>query len=250
MRRVELTSVALVVERQGKGEPLLLLHDGGSTATHDFGPLIPHLARRHDVIAPDLRGHGGSTAVSDAVRFSWPAIVRDLKELLDTLAIERATVAGVGDGATAALQLAIRQGERVNALVAAGARSHVGDDDILRLDALRPQNLRAGAPSVAERLARLHGSGWETLMDRYVASFRIDRAFLDARHDAKKVSCPTLLFHGANDPLTPASHAETLAAAIPGSRLALVDAGRAVQKTAEFAERLAGFKPGISSRSS
>ena len=43
---------------------------------------------------------------------------------------------------------------------------------------------------------------------------------VDLRADAPKVQCPTLLIHGAADPLMPLGAAEALAALIPGARLA------------------------------
>ncbi|MFN4326950.1 MAG: alpha/beta fold hydrolase [Azonexus sp.] len=46
---------------------------------------------------------------------------------------------------------------------------------------------------------------------------------VDLRADAPRVACPTLLVHGAADPLMPLGAAEALAALIPGARLAVFD---------------------------
>ncbi|WP_295006803.1 alpha/beta fold hydrolase [uncultured Dechloromonas sp.] len=46
---------------------------------------------------------------------------------------------------------------------------------------------------------------------------------VDLRADAAKVACPTLLVHGAADPLMPLAAAEALAALIPGAQLARFD---------------------------
>lgn len=46
---------------------------------------------------------------------------------------------------------------------------------------------------------------------------------VDLRPDAAKVACPTLLVHGAADPLMPLGAAEALAALIPGAQLACFD---------------------------
>ena len=43
---------------------------------------------------------------------------------------------------------------------------------------------------------------------------------VDLRPDLGRIAAPTLLIHGTNDPLMPLGAAETLAAAIPGARLA------------------------------
>lgn len=46
---------------------------------------------------------------------------------------------------------------------------------------------------------------------------------VDLRTDAAKVACPTLLVHGAADPLMPLGAAEALAALIPGAQLSTFD---------------------------
>src|SRR2546426_5424844 len=43
----------------GTGSPIIMLHGFGETS-HMWLPLIPKLAVNHTVIAPDLRGSGGS----------------------------------------------------------------------------------------------------------------------------------------------------------------------------------------------
>ncbi len=228
----------LHIARHGRGPPLLLLHDGTSTGERDFGALIPALAERFDVIVPDLRGHGQSPRVD---RIFWPGLTRDAAGLLAALAIPRAHVVGVGDGATAALHLAIEDPERVESLVIAGARAYVPDDDVARLDALRPQNLIAVAPELAATYARLHGDGWRHLLDRYVTSFRSDRAYLDARGKMAGVRCPTLVMHGLQDPLVSSEHAETLASGISGARLVFLESGRGLSRAPAFMGALAPF---------
>lgn len=231
----------LAVTRAGRGPPLLLLHDGGSTASRDFGPLVAPLSERFHVVAPDLRGHGASDRVD---RLFWPGLTRDVAGVLESLQLPAAHVLGVGDGATVALHLALENPERVASLVLAGARVHVADEDVRRMDALRPDNLRAGAPALAEEFERLHGPSWETLLDRWVASFRLDRAYLDARARLGGVAKPALVLHGARDLLTPASHAEALARGLPDARLVVLDAGRRVQDAREFPRLVSEFWAG------
>ncbi len=50
-------------QRMGSGPPLMLLHGTGAS-THSWRDLLPKLARHHDVIAPDLPGHGFTRAAS------------------------------------------------------------------------------------------------------------------------------------------------------------------------------------------
>lgn len=228
----------LHLERHGRGPALLLLHDGGSTGQRDFGAVVPAFAERFDVLLPDLRGHGASPRVD---RIFWPGLARDAHGLLEALAVPKAHVVGVGDGATCALHLAIENPERVASLVLGGARAYVPDEDVRRLDALRPENLQAAAPEMAEAYRRMHGDAWAHLLDRLVTSFRSDRAYLDARAKLRDVTCPTLVAHGLLDPLVPAEHAERLAAGIPGARLLLLDHGRNLARHPAFVGEVARF---------
>lgn len=228
----------LHVDRQGRGPVVLLLHDGASTGQRDWGPLVPVLAQRFDVLLPDLRGHGRSPRVE---RIFWPGLTRDAAGLLEALAVPRAHIVGVGEGATLALHLAIEAPERVASLVLGGARAYVTDEDVARLDALRPENLLAAAPDLARAYEAVHGDGWRHLLDRYLTSFRSDRAYLDVRAKLGEVACPTLVVHGDTDPLVPMQQAELVAAGIPGARLVLVEGGRQLTRQPAFVQAMAQF---------
>lgn len=234
-------TVSLAVARAGRGPPLLLLHDGGSSAARDFTALVPPLSERFGVIAPDMRGHGASERVE---RIFWPGLTRDLAGLLERLDVGRAHVLGVGDGATLALHLAREEPDRVASLVLAGARAHVPDEDVQRMDALRPDNLMQGAPELAEDLHRVHGPTWRHLMDRWVTSFRLDRAYLDVRSRLREIPQPALVLHGSRDPLTPTRHAELIADGLPNASLVVLECGRRVQDAPEFPRVVAGFWAG------
>ena len=49
--------ISLYFETHGAGRPLILLH-GGLGSGEMFGPVLPVLSERHQVIAVDLQGHG------------------------------------------------------------------------------------------------------------------------------------------------------------------------------------------------
>ena len=56
-RRLDVDGVETAVLEGGDGAPLVLLHGVGSFAA-EWGRVIPQLARRHRIIAPDLPGIG------------------------------------------------------------------------------------------------------------------------------------------------------------------------------------------------
>ncbi len=92
-------------EMYGQGEPLVLLHGGGSDIHVSFGRGIPALAKHYRVIAFDEQGHGKSPASSRA--FGFENTARDIAEALKQLHIEKAKFIGFSNGATTGMYIAI-----------------------------------------------------------------------------------------------------------------------------------------------
>lgn len=92
------------VQIAGAGPVLLLVH-GTAAANHSWGGLLPLLAKHFEVIAPDLPGHG-FTSAPDPQRLSLPGMASALAALLDTL--ERSPVLVVGHSAGAAILVRMR----------------------------------------------------------------------------------------------------------------------------------------------
>ena len=109
----------LAFERTGAGEPLLLLHGTGSSRAV-WAPVLPLLARRREVIALDLPGHGESPLIPGIdptpVGFAQPVVAT-----LDQLGLDRVDVAGNSVGGWTALELAkLGRARSVVALAPAG----------------------------------------------------------------------------------------------------------------------------------
>lgn len=101
----------LALDRQGSGDPLLLLH-GTTSSRRIWDPLIPRLAEHSEVLALDLPGHGDSPATS----FAPPQWAEEVAGLLDELGLERVAVIGHSSGGWTALELA--KAGRASAVVA------------------------------------------------------------------------------------------------------------------------------------
>jgi pimeloyl-ACP methyl ester carboxylesterase len=86
------------------GRPVLLLVHGIADSSATWRDVLPGLARRHLVIAPDMLGHGKS----DKPRhdYSLGAYANVLRDLMVALEIERATVVGHSLGGGIAMQFA------------------------------------------------------------------------------------------------------------------------------------------------
>src|SRR5436190_11729011 len=101
------------------GTPLLLLHGGGSTIEVTFGKILPFLARHRRVIAVEEQGHGRTSDRDQPLRFETSA--DDVAALLRHLRIETADLFGFSNGASVALQTAIRHPGVVRKLVFASS---------------------------------------------------------------------------------------------------------------------------------
>ncbi len=115
------TPTGLYYEVSGSGDPVVLIH-AFSVDRRMWGPQITALERRFRVIRYDLRGHGNSAAPSEPY-----APHDDLRSVLDTLGVGRATLIGLSAGSTLAIDFAIAYPERVRKLVLAspGLNGHV-----------------------------------------------------------------------------------------------------------------------------
>lgn len=93
------------VQVAGRGEALLLLHGTGA-ATHSWRGLLPLLAERFTVIAPDLPGHG-FTDTPPAHALSLPGMARAVAALLAALDAEPNLVVGHSAGAAVGALMAL-----------------------------------------------------------------------------------------------------------------------------------------------
>lgn len=115
---VAVNGVNYYYEVRGQGAPLLLLH-GGLGSIDMFGPIMPALTARHQVIAVDLYGHG-RTALGERP-FSLEAQGADMDAILKQLGYGKVDVLGYSMGGGVAFQLAAQHPERVNRLVLVSA---------------------------------------------------------------------------------------------------------------------------------
>ncbi len=122
MSSAEVNGARLWYDEAGSGRALLLLH-GGLGDSELWEPVVPFLAERFRTIRTDLRFYGRSTG--PAAPWSWPD---DVIGVLDELGIERAALAGLSLGGRIAVDLALANPDRVEALalVAPGLGGHDG----------------------------------------------------------------------------------------------------------------------------
>lgn len=105
--------------------PAVLLLHGLPTSSFMFRDLIPRLADRYRVIAPDLPGFG-FTEVPDRRRYaySFDALANTIEAFTDTLGLARYAVYVFDYGAPTGFRLAMRRPERVTAIVSQNGNAY------------------------------------------------------------------------------------------------------------------------------
>ena len=107
--RFDSAGVEIAVWTAGSGPPLLLIH--GYPQTHVmWHRIVPALAERFTVVAPDLRGYGDSAkpaGTADHVNYSKRVMAADLVALMASLGHARFAVAGHDRGGRVAYRLAL-----------------------------------------------------------------------------------------------------------------------------------------------
>jgi pimeloyl-ACP methyl ester carboxylesterase len=104
-----------VAEAGSGGDPVLLLH-GWPQHWYEWRHLMPALAGRHRVIAPDLRGFGWSDAPRDG--YLKEEMAGDVLAVLDALEIDRVKLVGHDWGGWIGFILCLRAPERFDRFLA------------------------------------------------------------------------------------------------------------------------------------
>src|SRR4051812_20071469 len=96
--------------------PVVLLLHGTAETSDAFRLWTPWLARRFRVVAPDWRGMGSSSRLTDGARLDMETLVNDVHSLMQSLGVPNYFVVGEKLGALAALSLAAQRPQDVRAL--------------------------------------------------------------------------------------------------------------------------------------
>ena len=112
----DVNGINLYYETHGTGRPMILLH-GGLGSGEMFGPILPALSEKHQVIAPDLQGHGRTADIDRPIDIRLMA--DDIAALIDHLGLDRPDVVGYSMGGGVAFMTASKYPEKVGKLVTA-----------------------------------------------------------------------------------------------------------------------------------
>jgi pimeloyl-ACP methyl ester carboxylesterase len=250
LQHVSIHGHDLAYRLEGSGPVLLLLH-GIAGSSRTWRDVIPRLTDRFTVIAPDLTGHGHSEKpVGD---YSLGAFASGIRDLLEVLSIDRATVIGQSFGGGVAMQLVYQHPERCERLVLVDSGglgrevswllrlmalpgseyvmpvifpSFVRDwgDNLFRM--IDERGIRMGRiTEMWSAYASLAESENRQAFARTIKSVidpggqtvsAMDRLYLAS-------PMPTLIIWGDRDDIIPVSHAYAAHQAMPGSRLVIIE---------------------------
>jgi pimeloyl-ACP methyl ester carboxylesterase len=118
MTHAKLNGIDLYYETHGSGRPIVLLH-GGLGSGEMFAPIMPALAEHHQVITPDLQGHGRTADIDRPIDIRLMA--GDIAALIDDLQLDKPDLVGYSLGGGVAMQTAFQHPEKIRKLVAVSA---------------------------------------------------------------------------------------------------------------------------------
>jgi pimeloyl-ACP methyl ester carboxylesterase len=112
-------------EAGAKTAPTILLLHGFPTSSHMFRNLIPALADRYHVIAPDLPGFGFSDAPDrKRFRYTFEHLAQIIDSFTQTIGLDRYAIYFFDYGAPVGLRLALAHPERVTALISQNGNAY------------------------------------------------------------------------------------------------------------------------------
>jgi pimeloyl-ACP methyl ester carboxylesterase len=249
LREIVLHGHRVFYRSAGSGPVVVLVHGITSTSA-TWANVLPYLAERFTIIAPDLLGHGESAKPRGD--YSLGAYASGIRDLLSALGHERATFVGHSLGGGVAMQLAYQFPEHCERLVLVSsgglgreitallrAASLPGSELVLPL--LVNERVLGTGRTVGRLLGRIglrvHTDVGEVLRghaslsdgDARAAFIHTLRTIVDPRGQRVDASdrlylaqaIPFLIVWGERDPIIPVAHAQAAHRLVPSSRLEL-----------------------------
>jgi pimeloyl-ACP methyl ester carboxylesterase len=108
-----------------KAAPSILLLHGFPTSSHMFRNLIPALAERFHVVAPDLLGFGFSDAPDrKRFRYTFANVAQTIDRFTEAIGLERFAIYVFDYGAPVGLRLALAHPERITAILSQNGNAY------------------------------------------------------------------------------------------------------------------------------
>lgn len=235
----QLDDTQLYYEVDGKGDDLLLIH-GWNSFLPMWQYVRPIIRGPFQVILPEVRGHGRSTALIRPA--SMKLFAQDLVSLLDLLNVDRCIVGGHSMGGMIAQQLAVLAPERVRALILICTAPKLDIETLMTVIekgqlvfGLPPKEavekrlelefydseVVLKRPGVRELLLHDEEQKQDHLVSHGFAAHAIIRFNFEDR--LKDIRAPTLVIQGSHDPFFPVPVGEFFRNRIPNAILKIIN---------------------------
>ncbi len=238
--RIRCRDLGMNYEERGSGRPLLLIH--GYPLNHTlWEPQLDALADQARVIAPDLRGHGQSEPMPGP--YSMDLLADDCNALLDALGITQPVVmGGLSMGGYVTFAFYRKYAARVAGLILAATRAGVDSPEAKtnRLKAIELVRDPTQGPSAIAQMMLPRLLAPQTYATRPELVKQVHRILLsvspegmigdlmgmlerpDSTPTLAQIDRPTLIVHGADDPLISPQESQAMHAGIKNSRLVIL----------------------------
>ena len=233
--------VKIAYASTGKGYPIVKTANWLSHLEHDWhapiwSPLFQELAKKYHFIRYDERGNG----LSDwsVKNISFDAFAKDLETIITVTKLDKFALLGISQGASVAIDYAIKYPEKVSHLIlfggySAGWRINANEEEIKQREAIITlTSLGWGQDNPAYRQifsstflpsANKEELDWFNEFQRSTTSPENAARFLsvfgdiDVRHHLPNIKVPTLIIHSQNDQRISIESAREMAAMIPNA---------------------------------
>ena len=191
--------------------PAIVLLHGFPTSSHMFRNLIPRLADRYHVIAPDYPGFGNSDAPPhDEFTYTFDHLADVIEQLLKQLQVDRYTLYLMDYGAPVGFRIAAKHPERISGLIIQNGNAY---DEGIDNEFWKPIKQYWRNPSTENRNALRGLLTRDATIWQYTSGTRdsslvspdnwnIDQALLD-RDGNQEIQLDLFLSYGSNPPLYP-----------------------------------------------
>jgi pimeloyl-ACP methyl ester carboxylesterase len=263
-RKVDVDGIGVFYRDAGpKDAPTILLLHGFPTAGHMFRDLIPQLADRFRLVAPDLPGFGKSDMPAPGTfTYTFENIANVIDRFTEIIGLPRFAMYVFDYGAPVGFRLAVRHPDRINAIISQNGnayeeglsdgwtpiRAYWQEPSLANREALRsflaPDTTRWQYTHGVPDVTAVSPDGY-SLDNFYLARAGADEVQLDLFGDYKsnvalyptfqeyfrKHKPPFLAAWGKNDPFFLPAGAEAFKRDIPGAQVHFFDTGHFALET-------------------
>ena len=234
---IDVNGARIFYQVAGRGTPLLLIH-GFPLSGELYDGQLAGLSSQFEVITPDLRGFGKSTIPN--ANGSDETYAQDIIALMDHLGIQKAIIGGHSMGGQIALELYREVPQRFLGMILFDTNPMAASIvEQAEFPAFGVQSQNLGVPSIVSTITPQMLTGYERLTDPSRTLEMMDilaegsvngvvgggealATRMDYSAMLPKITVPTLVVVGVDDPIYPLEISETTKDAVPTSTLAII----------------------------